>query len=324
MPSHPYIETLGALSDSQCRVVARSQLNAIGVPHNTVSARCRVGGPWQQPLPKVVVLQSGPLSVEQRCWAALCYAAARPLAEGSPLAREALLTAEPALAVHGLTQVPHLSALPAIEVLVPHRCSVRSHAWVRISRTRRMPGAVWVEAEDTRLPVVPVGRALVDAIRGSTDAEYVRRLVLRTLRVRGPGLDELARELRSARLSRRADVASVLEELRAGVRSTAEGDARLLIARAGLPQPVWHAVLTLDGAWLGAPDAYWPLHGVALEVDDAHAAQRRHRLEGTGLYVIHASPWQIRHAARELLSLLRTALAGGPYAPADRIAVIRR
>ncbi len=321
MTSHLYQEALGALSDAQCQVVARGQLHAIGVPHNTISVRCRAGGPWQQPLPKVVVLHSGPLSVEQRCWAALCYAAARALRHGSLPPHEAVLSGEAALALHGVVRAaPHPADLGVIDVLVPHHCSVRSYRWVRISRTRRMPAeSVPSAGTATELPLAPVARTLTDVIRVTTDVHRVRALIHAALREQAVRPDELERELRAARLTRRPDVATVLQEVGAGVRSGTEAAARSLIAGAGLPQPLWHEALLLDGVRLGTPDAYWPQHGVVLEIDDAQAAHRRHRLEGTGLHVIHASAWHIRGAQREFISLLRAALATGPHGPADRI-----
>jgi hypothetical protein len=71
-----------------------AQLTAIGVPQSLVRERVRPGGRWQRPLPRVIVLHAGPLSVGQRCRAALGFA-------GHPEAA-AMVTGAAALALHGI------------------------------------------------------------------------------------------------------------------------------------------------------------------------------------------------------------------------------
>lgn len=118
MASFVYQQALRALSRAQDGVAARSQLMAIGVPHNTVAHRCRPGGPWQQPLPRVIVLHNGPLTAVQRCWSALCYAVGRSL--GAVTAATAVVTGEMALALHGVAGMPHPHAIRMVDVTVSH------------------------------------------------------------------------------------------------------------------------------------------------------------------------------------------------------------
>src|SRR5204863_4867339 len=60
----------------------------------------------------------------------------------------------------------------------------------------------------------------------------------------------------------------VLEEVSDGIRSVAEGWARDLVRRSGLPQPQWNCpVRTVDGELLGVIDAWWDDVALAWEID---------------------------------------------------------
>ncbi|MDT0379584.1 hypothetical protein RM572_12490 [Streptomyces sp. DSM 42041] len=311
-------------------VVTRAQLRAQGVPQRTITHRCHTGV-WQSPLPGVVVLHSGPLTWRQRYRAALLYADGRRSLSTSAgrTSGDASLTGVAALALYRLRSVPPPDAVREVDVLVPERCGVASRDGVRLRRTQRMPRALLLEG---RLPVAPLRRAAADAVRGggehSVDAPAVLHELVQTKRV---APDRLAGELQAAGVSWRTDVAAVLRDVGEGVRSPVEGLARCVVLRSDLPRPLWNLRLTLDADFLAVPDAYWPRHGVMLEVDskehhwavaDWEATMARHnRLTALGFRVLHASPRQFRDRPAGVLAAVRTALGTGPHGPLERVRV---
>ena len=326
MAMHPQREDLHELVQAQCGVVARGQLVAIGASQSTIFRRCQPGGRWQQPLPKVIVLHSGPLSAEQRRWAALCYAAAYPLAQGVSLATKALISGEVALDLQRGSSSQGSASVAAsgfegsgtIDVLVPHDCSVRSYQWVRVVRTRRFPTPV-VGAGG--IPLTPVVRAGVEAVRVAVNSAHVRRLLYRLVGDLGADPDAVRSELKAERLARRSDVAVVMRQVQAGTRSSAQAEARTLILDSGLPEPLWNPALHLASERLGTPDAYWPDHGVVLEIDSA--TPHRRVSEEIGLRLVCASPDQLRYRPRIVLRAMRAALSSGPHGPVSRITTDR-
>ncbi|MEO3752777.1 hypothetical protein [Streptomyces sp. B6B3] len=316
---------LRGLARRQQQVLTASQLTALDVPNSTLWRRCSPGGPWQNPYPRVVVLHNGPLSVAQRYWAALLYAAGRddPASGRWP---GALITGTAALALHRLHAAPSPEDVREIDVLVPAHRNVPSRGSVRVLRTRRLPHPPrWI---DPRLPTAPPARAVADAVRrGAPEAEGALYEVVQNGRV---APEAMAAELRAERLTGRAWVRDAVADLRVGVRSPAEARARRLIDGAeGLPTPVWNARLLLDGEWLADPDAYWPRHGVLFEVDSLRyhlglaehqrTMARRNRITRTGLMVLAATPAMVRDQPEEVLNDLRGLLTGGPYGPWQRV-----
>jgi hypothetical protein len=138
--------------------------------------------------------------------------------------------------------------------------------------------------------------------------------------------------LRAARLDGLPHIAPVLADLGAGTRSPVEADTRHVIDGSGLPRPLWNPELRLDGRFLAVPDAYWPDHGVILEVESVahHFAlpdwestwDRHNRLDALGLCIQHVTARQLRERPDVVVDRLRFALAGGPYGPMDRIQVL--
>jgi hypothetical protein len=247
------------LAQAQCHVATHSQLLALGVPKSTIVHRCSPHGPWQGPLPRVVVLHNGPLSVAQRYWSALLYAKGRGGANAP-----ALITGTAALALYRLRAAPAPEDVRVFDVLVPHDCRVRPRPTVRPLRTRRLPRP---RRMDHRLPVAPLLRAVVDAVR-QEGGEQEAGALYEVVQARGVTPEALAAELRAERLARRPEVREVLDDLDAGVRSPAEARARRLVEGADdVPHPLWNPSLFLDGEHLADPDAYWPAHGVMFEVD---------------------------------------------------------
>ena len=307
MTRNDYTSALKKLARDQDQVATVGQLAGIGVPQSAVRERCRPGGRWQRPLPRVVVLQSGPLSAGQRCRAALAYA-------GHPAA-EAMVTGAAGLALRGIEAAPLPSGVPVVDVLVPCERRVRTHTWVRVHHTRRLPEADAVDG----LPVAPVVRAAGDGVQVSCDPEWARDVLRELVEQRGIGPDALAAELGTEVLSRKPGIAAVLGELEAGTRPPLAGLVRALLLRAGLRQPLWRPTLQFDGVRLAAPEAYWARDGVVFDTGPGAA---RGRMEALGLRVLRAAPTALARCPGEVVALLRDALAGGPYGPLDRITVL--
>jgi hypothetical protein len=324
---------LDAPAQAQQQILAAPQLIALGVPNSTLWRRCSPGGPWQSPYPRVVALHSGPLSMNQRYWAALLYAAGRdhPSSGRWP---GALITGQAALALYRLRAAPAPEDVREFDALVRVERRVASRGNVRVLRTRRLPQPRWIQP---RLPTTPPARAVADAVRqGSDGSEGAMYELVQTGRVTP---DALAAELRAGDLTGAPGVRQVLDDLRVGVRSPAEGLARRVIegegeGAEGLPRPLWNPRLELDGEWLADPDAYWPRLGVLFEVDsvrhhsgvaefDATLA-RDSRITSRGLMVLHATPRRLRDKPHEVLADLRRLLAGGPYGPWGRVVVFPR
>ncbi|RDG29968.1 hypothetical protein DVH02_34555, partial [Streptomyces corynorhini] len=79
------------LSATQMRLATARQLRAAGLSSSTTARRCRPGGPWQRPLPGVVLIQTGEPTARQRLLAAVLYGdtrAEREAQESPPAPRD--------------------------------------------------------------------------------------------------------------------------------------------------------------------------------------------------------------------------------------------
>ncbi|MFF5552598.1 hypothetical protein [Streptomyces olivaceoviridis] len=347
------------LADVHRRVLTAAQLRAHGVTAAELAGRCRPDGPWQELLPHVILLHSGPPTGEERLHGALLYAAratepgvpVQPTA-GSPhrpLYQEAVLTGLAALTLHGFSSTPPPAALDRVDVLVPRQRRLRSTRYVRVLRTADLPAPQPV----TGLPVAPVPRALADAVAELRDGEAVRRLL--TEAVRGGHCEPAAvvQELTLAKLLTRPHVVDAVDALLAEGRSIAEDRLYRMVREYGLPDPVWNVDLRLPGGpHLGGLDAYWPDQAVAVELDtraprqghrqdqgqgqgqgqgqDGDAlwseyARKREHLERLGITVVYITPRKLRDSLEQQAAVVRTALmASGDRDPAAYFVVLPR
>ncbi|MFJ6939087.1 hypothetical protein [Streptomyces sp. NPDC101132] len=293
----------------QLNLATTQQLRRAGVAGGTISRRTRPGGPWQRPLPRVCLLQTGPPDPRQRALAAVLYAAP---ADAEPLSgAAAALTGGAALALLGIRDAP---ATP-VDVLIRAPRTLRATGYVRPMPTTRWPVTMTVDG----IPVTRPVRAAADYALRATDPDQVRSVLANTVQSGWVHPHDLHAELRAARALNRPATRAAATELLAGVRSIAEGRARDALAASDLPPPLWNARLyTPDGTFLATPDAYWPDEGVALEVDSAeyhytrdswHATLlRRLRLESHGVLVASATPSMLRDAPALVVDALRTLL----------------
>lgn len=321
---------LDHLARTQQRILTTRQLREHGVTASVLAERCRPGGPWQQLLPQVFLLHTGPPTSEERLRAALLYAGHEPGTAGGPGDGGAMVTGLAALALHRFSSVPPLLGIGRIDVLVPRQRRLRDAGDVAIHRAHTLPSPQQV----TGLPCAPVPRALADAVADLDDAETVRRLL--TEAVRGGHCEAAAvvRELTRAQLLSRPHVVDAVDALLAEGRALAEGRLYEMVTCYGLPDPVWHVELRLPGGpSLGGVDAYWPEHAVALEIDargpreddDAlwsQYARKREDLEELGITVVHLTPKKLRDALDQQATVVRTALmASSDRTPAAYVVV---
>ncbi|NGN63294.1 hypothetical protein G5C51_05155 [Streptomyces sp. A7024] len=342
---------LNELSGAQRRVLSARQLREHGITAALAAERCRPGGPWQQLLPGVYLLHSGPPTGEERLHAVLLYAGRVPAgagprgsvpAQSAPADRggrrpnpygDAMITGLAALTLHGFATAPPLPAIDRIDVLVPRTRRLRSTEHVHIVRAHALPRPLNV----TDLPVAPVPRALADAVGQLTDAAAVRRLL--TEAVRGGHCEAAAvvRELTQARLLSRSHVVDAVDTLIAEGRAMAENRLYEMVRLHALPDPLWNVDLRLPGGPpLGGLDAYWPEHAVALEIDarsprtddDAlwsEYARKRETLERLGITVVHVTPKKLREALEQQAEVVRAALlAASEREPAAYVVVLPR
>jgi hypothetical protein len=281
-------------------VAPTRELIALGLTGRTIHERCRAGGPWQRLEPGLVLLTDEPPSRTQRIQAALTVAGA-----------EAVLTGVDALALHGMSAA-RLDG--PVHLLVPPRRQPGLVDGVLFERTHQLPEPLHRRG----FPVAPLPRATIDTCRRAKAAEHVRALLAESIyrgRVTPATLrDELDRAgTRGTALSRR-----MLSEIDDKVRSVAQGWAKRLVHRAGLPTPRWRVPITSpNGSHVATADAWWDEVGLAWEVDsyafdlspaDAAATLRRAaRLTATGVLVVHTPPTQLRDEPSTVADLLRNA-----------------
>jgi len=303
---------LDALVRSRDGVVRQSELLALGMSGSTIAHRTRPGGPWQRLLPGVLLVYSGTASRAQWMRAGLVYAGAG-----------AIFTGVTALRSHGVHKLPNEDRL---HVLVPHHSQRSSRGSVVLERTRRMP----MSDEIGGMPCAPVARATIDAARRVNDLGQVRALLSDVVQRGMCTVSGLAAELRDAQIRGTALPRGVLSEVSAGVRSTAEAEARQLITSKQIAVPLWNRdIFDAQGQWIARPDAVWLDLGVVLEIDslewhlspaDYQRTQARHRrMTAAGLLVIHVTPGDVRRNPRAFLADLRATLQTARLRPAPLI-----
>jgi very-short-patch-repair endonuclease len=295
------------LAASQFGVISRAQALDCGVTDRALHYRIRPGGAWRRILPGIYVTSTGPPGRDQRLMAALLYAG-----EGSIVTGQAALR-------HYKISVPDECQ---VDVLVPASRRRSSDEFVVVRRTTRMPRRY---AAIGPIQFAPPERAVADAALGLARLSDVRAIAASAVQRGWCTVPALAAEVdagphRDAALLRRA-----LEEIQDGIRSAPEGDLRILLKRARLPDPMFNARLYLGDRLIAVPDAWWPHAGLVVEVDsrewhlspvDWERTMRRHAdLTALGILVLHFSPRQIRTEPDVVIAAIRAALQAGSPVP---------
>jgi hypothetical protein len=291
------------MKTSRHGAITVATLAELGVPPRTAYRRCVPGGPWQRPLPGVVLLGNAPATRRQLVEAALLYAGPDSVVTGLESCRW-----------HGLRNT---SSDQQVHLLVPHEQKARCSDYVIVERTTRMPDPV---VQD-RVPLAPLVRSVLDACRRFRSHDPARALISEAVQRRRLDPHQLVDELESGSQRGTAVPREVLKDIVGGARSVAEIDAMRVWERTGLPKPVWNASLrSLRGEHIAIPDAWFEV-GLAWEIDSyefhfqrtdyANTIDRNARYAAAGVTVLQTLPTRLREApelvAAELVAAHRAA-----------------
>jgi hypothetical protein len=286
--------------DQQLDVITRSQAVAAGLTRHALQHRLRLGGPWRALMPGVYLAATGTPTVLQQEMAAMLYAG-----------RGSVITGLAAVRQHHIRG----PAAEFIDVLVPASRKRQDAAFVRLHRTARLPGRVWSLGP---LHYALPARAVADAARGLASLRDVRAMVADAVQRGTCQVPDLSAELDQGPNVGSALLREALTDVADGIRSAAEGDLKDLLAKSGLPMPLFNASLYDGSAFVAKPDAWWPEFGVALEVDSqewhlsphdhARTLERQRRMARYGILVLPYTPRQIRTQSAEVLAAIRDAI----------------
>ncbi len=288
-------------------MISRHQALAAGVSDNALRHRLRPGGPWRSLLPSVYMAATGAPTTIQQEMAALLYAGS-----GS------MITGPAALRCHHIRgNLPDL-----VDVLVPATRQRRDAAFVRLHRTTRMPGRIW---ELGPVRYAPAPRAVADAVRDLSSLRDVRAVVADAVQRGRCTVQDLVAELTAGPSTGSVLFREALTDVADGIRSAAEGDLKDLLARSGLPMPLFNPSVYDGDTFIAKPDAWWPELGVGVEVDSrqwhmspedhAKTLARGRRMSKRQMIVLRFTPKQIRSEPAEVIADIRDALEGARGRP---------
>jgi hypothetical protein len=296
-----------ALVARQSRLITRSQALSFGLTDQALRVRLRVDGPWQVLLPGVYATFTGGVSSRQRELAALLYCGPK-----------SAITGQAAMAAHGIKNLGRTT----VDVLIPAGLERRDQSFVHVLRTSRMPDLIFRAGE---LRYVPVARAVADAARQLRALAEVRTVVASAVQRSKVTVAELGAELAAGPTVSSALFRTALVEVADGIRSTAEADLRLLIKRAGLPDPYYNPWLYLGEEFVARPDAWWADAGVAVEVESRQwhlsptdwerTMERGSRMSAVGINVLQYPPSKLRAERRSVAGQIGNALEVGRRRP---------
>lgn len=298
-------------------VIRTAALRGLGVPGATITNRCGEGGRWRRLLPGVVMLTGGTPTRKQEIAAALLY--------GGP---DTVLTGIEACRRHGVRRLPDPKG--RLHVLVPDERQLRSCEFVTVERTTRLPAPLRRDG----VPLAPVPRACLDAARRLRSAADITELIADTVQRQLCTPAHLAAELRKGSQRGTATPRRVLADVADGVRSTAERDAKRLLARSRLPEPWWNAeVRDLRGRLLGIADAWFDEVALAWEINSyawhllpkyyANEVKRTAGLTAAGVAVLPVLPTSLRDDEDGSLTELEAAYAMAARRPRPPVVAIR-
>jgi hypothetical protein len=298
--SRPDPEALDRILRQQIDVIARHQALAIGVTPSALRHSLRLGGPWQTLLPGIYIALTGTPTTLQQEMAALLYAGS-----GS------VITGPAALRFHHIRG----TSSELVDVLVPDARKRRDAAFVRLHRTTRMPQRLW---ERGPVRYAPPSRAVADAVRDLSSLRDVRAVVADAVQRGRCTVPDLVAELTAGPNAGSVLFREALVDVADGIRSAAEGDLKDLLARSGLPMPLFNPSVYDGDTFVAKPDAWWPELGVGVEVDSrewhmspadhANTLARGRRMSKRQMIVLRYTPRQIRSEPADVIQEIRETL----------------
>jgi hypothetical protein len=300
MPRRSAVDWNAVAWSAPHNILSLHELEALGVPIRTVANRCGRAGAWTRLLPGVVMLGGGTPTWHQLLDAALRYAGPR-----------AVLTGAAGIRLHGLRRGPQSDE---VHILIPEREQRATHSMAVIERTIRMPVAV----RRSGFPVAPAARSVMDCVRRLRDVDRVRAVIAESVQAGLVTTSGLTEELRLSPKRGTALPRLVLQEVSAGVRSTAEAWGRSLVSSSGLPTARWNVDIHDErGAFLARPDAWFDDVALAWEIDSyefhlspadyARTLARHAAMTAAGIVVVHTLPSRVRTEPAAVLSELQGA-----------------
>ena len=301
---------------SSTTVAHRRNLARLGVSKDRIRRAVR-SGRWQEPIPGVVVLHSGPLTRRERLLAALFWAGdAGRLSHTSALHLLGARIDEPlarlrVAGVRGDYVSPPDAGL--VQVSVPHGRHLKSAGFVVVHQSRRPLGDLVVDG----LRTTTAARAAVDVALTAGRRQDVDHVIADVLQKDLAQLEELADEVRLAGRRATTWLKDAMADASRGMRSVGESDLRRAILSAGLPEPEWGAAIQTPAGTCFV-DAYWRRHRVAAEADGAEfhlsAAdwerdlRRQNTIQGVGVRMFRFPVRRLRRAPADCMEQLWAAL----------------
>jgi hypothetical protein len=305
--TRPDPDALRRLLERQFDLITREQALACSMTNHALRHRLRLGGPWSSLLPGVYIAVTGTPTTLQQEMAGMLYAGT-----GS------VITGPAALRFHHL----HGAQSDLIDLLVPATRQRRDLGFVRLHRTTRLPKRTWQLGP---LRYALPARAVADTVRDLTSLRDVRAVVAHAVQRRSCKVQELYTELIAGPNIGSAFFRVALTDVADGIRSTAEGDLKDLLAKSGLPMPLFNPILFAGDQFVAKPDAWWPEFGVAVEVDSrewhispedhANTLARGRRMSVHQIIVLRFTPKQIRSQPSQVVADIRRVLEGARGRP---------
>lgn len=290
------MDELRKLKLKQHQVLHVAQLRKAGVTDEAIRWRvCK--GNWRRVFPKVIALFSGDLNRKQQLIAAYLHAG-----------DDAQIASWTALELHGFRYAPRRHE---VYLLIPQRRQPSPSAKVKLIRTTRLDRNAWPNGI---LRVSSPARAVVDALRGSTNQRQARAIMAEVVQKRMATVTDLALELKSAPRNGTGAMRRVLDEVAAGARSAPEAELQTLAKGSRLLKHMrWNPHLP----GLPTPDGHLDDAKLAVEVDsyefhlDAEGWKRTMRhdnaLAAAGILVLRFTPTEIREEPHRVVKEIEAA-----------------
>ena len=305
---------IAALVQQQCGVATRRQL--LGGGMTAAQIRWALGRQWRLVLPRVILLDPGLPTDEQRLVAALLFAG-----------DDSWLAGPTAAAVHGL---PGCSLTAPIHVRVPPHRTSRTVSWVTVTRSYMTDERL---VERGPLRVSCTARALVDAAASCPDDGRARAMVIEAVQQRLVRLDDVAHWVEARPSDGRRRLRRAVADAAAGAWSLPEAQLLDLVQRSTvLPRPWANPVLVdTNGRRVTTPDVWFDDVALAVMVhsrtfhagvlDWGATVVADEDLEGAGAVVIAVTPYAVTDDPRGTLRRVEAAYERAKRWPRERTIV---